>query len=84
MEISQVEDKDYIRYYVKGCVMEVEEDRTHEFKGHRDIAVEEIPPWCVDITDRNRKTRSAISRYYFYISLFILYYELFKIVSANS
>ncbi|KAG8237467.1 hypothetical protein J437_LFUL015686 [Ladona fulva] len=62
METNFLDEKKRARYYVKGSVMEVEEDRTHEFKGHRNIAVEEIPPWCVDIKDKNRKTRSAISR----------------------
>ncbi|XP_046393463.1 uncharacterized protein LOC124161217 isoform X2 [Ischnura elegans] len=50
------------RYYVTGAVMNVEEDRTHEFKGHRNIAIEEIPPWCIDATDKHRKTRNCISR----------------------
>ncbi|XP_071444344.1 uncharacterized protein [Hetaerina americana] len=50
------------RYYILDSIMNAEEDRTHEFKGHRNIAIEEIPPWCIDANDKRRKTRNCISR----------------------
>jgi hypothetical protein len=48
------------RRYIRGELVGIEEDQTHEFKGHRNISIDEIPPWC--ISDNNR-TRNAISRY---------------------
>jgi hypothetical protein len=60
------------KYYVRNEVLHIEEDQTHEFKGHRDISVYEIPPWCIN-ADENIRTRNAISRYrYQEITLFFL------------
>ena len=42
------------RYYIQGSIVPFEEDMTHEFKGHRNFAVEEIPVWA-----RERKTDGA-------------------------
>jgi len=50
------------KYYVRGEVVDIEEDQTHEFKGHRNISFEEVPPWCVNTT--GIRTRNAISRYW--------------------
>jgi hypothetical protein len=50
------------KYYVRNEVLNIEEDHTHEFKGHRNISVYEIPPWCIN-ADENIRTRNAISRY---------------------
>ncbi|XP_046550526.1 uncharacterized protein LOC124260293 [Haliotis rubra] len=48
-------------YYRQKDVVAIEEDATHEFKGHRNLAVEELPPWT-----KERKTmkasRKAVSR----------------------
>ncbi|KDR09683.1 uncharacterized protein LOC110838558 [Zootermopsis nevadensis] len=49
------------KYYRRGEVVGFEEDQTHEFKGHRNISIEEIPPWCINNSDNNR-TRNAVSR----------------------
>jgi hypothetical protein len=50
------------RYYVRGELVKFEEDQTHEFKGHRNISIREIPPWCVK-EEENFRTRNAASRY---------------------
>jgi len=50
------------RVYLRGSVLPFVEDRTHEFKGHRNLAVEELPPWCF-VPGTNRRSRRAISRY---------------------
>lgn len=60
------------KYYVRNEVLNIEEDQTHEFKGHRNISVYEIPPWCIN-ADENIRTRNAISRYWYEeITLFFL------------
>jgi len=48
-------------FYIKDTIVSFEEDETHEFKGHRNISVEEIPPWC-RIAGSNRRSRKAVSR----------------------
>ncbi|XP_013418493.1 uncharacterized protein LOC106179420 [Lingula anatina] len=48
------------RYYVKGDIVPFEEDATHEFKGHRNLSVEDVPPWAVG--PNNKRTRRAVSR----------------------
>ena len=48
--------------YLLGSVLPFGEDGTHEFKGHRNLAVEELPPWCY-VPGTNRRSRRAISRY---------------------
>ena len=50
------------RFYTKNSVVPFEEDATHEFKGHRNIAFEDIPPWCW-IPGTDRRSRKAVSRY---------------------
>jgi hypothetical protein len=58
------------KYYVRNEVLNIEEDQTHEFKGHRNISVYDIPPWCINV-EENIRTRNAISRYlYEEITLF--------------
>jgi hypothetical protein len=49
------------KYYLRGEVVGIEEDQIHEFKGHRNISIAEIPPWCIN-TSNNNRTRNAISR----------------------
>ena len=34
----------YDRVYLRHSLLPVEEDQTHEFKGHRSIAMEEVNP----------------------------------------
>jgi hypothetical protein len=51
------------KYYIRNGVVAFEEDQTHEFKGHRNISVEDVPPWCINTSD-NIRTRNAISRYW--------------------
>lgn len=48
------------RYYERKSLVTLEEDEYHEFKGHRSIAVEELPPWCFlpGSTKRSRKPAS--------------------------
>ncbi|XP_015750507.1 PREDICTED: uncharacterized protein LOC107330401 [Acropora digitifera] len=48
-------------FYVLDSVVPFEEDATHEFKGHRDIAVEELPSWCF-FPGTDRRSRKAVSR----------------------
>lgn len=49
------------RFYVLNSVVPFEEDATHEFKGHRNITAEEVPPWCY-IPGTDRRSRKAVSR----------------------
>ena len=53
------------RYYVKDMVVSFEEDSQHEFKGHRNLAVEELPPWCF-IPGTDRRSRRGASRYFIF------------------
>ena len=48
------------RYYERKSLVTLEEDEYHEFKGHRSIAVEELPPSCFlpGSTKRSRKPAS--------------------------
>ncbi|XP_048254713.1 uncharacterized protein LOC124142586 isoform X1 [Haliotis rufescens] len=48
-------------YYRQGDVVAIEEDATHEFKGHRNLAIEELPPWTKE-TKTSRASRRAVSR----------------------
>ena len=50
------------RFYVLNSVVPFEEDATHEFKGHRNITAEEVPPWCY-IPGTDKRSRKAVSRY---------------------
>ena len=49
------------KVYTRGSVLPFGEDATHEFKGHRNLAVEELPPWCF-VPGTQRRSRRAISR----------------------
>lgn len=49
------------RFYIQNTVAPFEEDATHEFKGHRNLGVEDLPPWCF-IPGTDRRSRRAVSR----------------------
>ena len=49
------------RYYIRGETVPFEEDMYHEFKGHRNLCVEELPPWTKE-SKTERASRQAISR----------------------
>ncbi|XP_060589221.1 uncharacterized protein LOC132744510 [Ruditapes philippinarum] len=49
------------RYYVRNTVVPFEEDFTHEFKGHRNICVEDLPPWTQE-SKTEKASRRAVSR----------------------
>ncbi|KAK3605672.1 hypothetical protein CHS0354_013469 [Potamilus streckersoni] len=48
-------------YYVWGTTVPFEEDSCHEFKGHRNICVEELPPWTQE-SKNDKASRRAVSR----------------------
>ncbi|KAH3778764.1 uncharacterized protein LOC127844552 [Dreissena polymorpha] len=50
------------RYYIRNQLMPCEEDFTHEFKGHRNICVENLPPWTQANEKQDRASRRAVSR----------------------
>ena len=49
------------RLYVRGSVMPFGEDSRREFKGHRNLCVEELPRWCF-VRGTSRRSRRAVSR----------------------
>ncbi|XP_025084686.1 uncharacterized protein LOC112558434 isoform X2 [Pomacea canaliculata] len=49
------------KYYIRGRTLSFEEDGAHEFKGHRNLCVEEIPYFSRG-TDKVHSSRKAISR----------------------
>ena len=50
------------RFYAFNNVVDFEEDITHEFKGHRNLQVEEIPDSAFeDRINRQKKTRKPVS-----------------------
>lgn len=49
------------RYYIRGETVPFEEDMVHEFKGHRNLAVEELPPWTQE-SKTEKASRKAASR----------------------
>ena len=52
-----------IRYYVKESHVPFDEDATHEFKGHKNLGEEDLPPWIfIEGGGRSRRTRGPISR----------------------
>lgn len=51
-----------LQYYIRDSVVPFEEDMYHEFKGHRNLSVEELPPWTKE-TNKDRASRRAVSRY---------------------
>ena len=51
------------KYYILNNKVSFEEDGTHEFKGHKNISVEEIPAWrIVDASGCEKQTRTSVSR----------------------
>lgn len=49
------------RFYIRKSLVKIEEDEYNEFKGHRNFAVEELPPWCFH-KNTARRSRKAASR----------------------
>merc|ERR1711962_295871 len=49
------------RFYIKKSLVSIEEDEYNEFKGHRSISIEELPPWCFQ-PNSDRRTRKPVSR----------------------
>eukprot|EP00117_Sycon_ciliatum_P014824 scpid61177/ scgid14925/ len=61
MDVSIAES----RFYVYNERMGIEEDHCHEFKGHRNVSVEELPPWSFikgRSGDKLHRSRRAVSR----------------------
>ena len=54
------------RYYVSGETVPFEEDSTHEFKGHRNLTQEDIPPKA---KAGGVRSRAPVSRYICSISI---------------
>ncbi|ESO98238.1 hypothetical protein LOTGIDRAFT_159033 [Lottia gigantea] len=50
------------RYYIRGNIVPFEEDASHEFKGHRNLCVEELPPWTQVNSRTEKASRKAVSR----------------------
>ncbi|CAH1792835.1 unnamed protein product [Owenia fusiformis] len=50
------------RYYVKHSIVPFEEDATHEFKGHANICIEDIPNYCVNAGASSKRSRQPISK----------------------
>ena len=50
------------RFYVKNSMVDFEEDDTHEFKGHRNLSIEELPSRCY-FPGTERRSRKSVSRY---------------------
>lgn len=48
-------------HYERKALVPFEEDEYHEFKGHRSLAIEELPPWCYH-PQSTRRSRKAASR----------------------
>ncbi|XP_063441186.1 uncharacterized protein LOC134721860 [Mytilus trossulus] len=48
-------------YYIRNSEVPFEEDMFNEFKGHRNLAVEELPPWTQEST-KDKASRRAVSR----------------------
>lgn len=61
-------------YYIRNSEVPFEEDMFNEFKGHRNLAVEELPPWTQEST-KEKASRRAVSRFVFCIG-----YQNFKIL----
>lgn len=59
---SPQERKKGVEYYEKYSVIPFEEDPLHEFKGHRNLAVEELPPSSQVHARQEKATRKAASR----------------------
>ena len=49
-------------FYKLGEVLPFSEDKTHEFKAHKNVCVEDLPKWAF-VKGTTRRTRKAISRF---------------------
>lgn len=49
-------------YYEKLSKLPCEEDMTHEFKGHRNFCIEELPKWAL-ASKTEKASRKPISRW---------------------
>ena len=48
-------------YYVQESELPVREDRHNEFKGHKNVAEKDVPPWC-KIPYSRRSSQTAASK----------------------
>ena len=48
-------------YYVYESQLSVREDRHNEFKGHKNIAEKDVPPWC-KIPNSTRSSQTGASK----------------------
>ncbi|KAK6185162.1 hypothetical protein SNE40_007455 [Patella caerulea] len=48
-------------YYIRGSIVPFEEDAMHEFKGHRNLTIEELPPWTQE-SKTEKSSRKSVSR----------------------
>lgn len=54
-----------LRYYIRDSVVFFEEDMYYEFKGYRNLFVEELFFWIKELSDgRERVFRRVVFRYY--------------------
>lgn len=62
-----------LRYYIRDSVVFFEEDMYYEFKGYRNLFVEELFFWIKELSDgRERVFRRAVFRYMYYkVGVFI-------------
>ena len=49
------------RFYERNSLIDVEENEYNEFKGHRSISVEDLPPWSFE-PGTGKTTKKAVSR----------------------
>ncbi|XP_014786216.1 uncharacterized protein LOC106880676 isoform X1 [Octopus bimaculoides] len=56
--LSQIMNE-YVDFYWENNMIPFEEDSRHEFKCHRNLSVEELPPWT---QENQKRTRRSISR----------------------
>ena len=49
-------------FYKLGEVLPFSEDKTHEFKAHKNVCVEDLPKWAF-VKGTTRRTRKAILRF---------------------
>ncbi|XP_052815539.1 uncharacterized protein LOC128242431 [Mya arenaria] len=50
------------KFYVRNQLVDCEEDFTHEFKGHKNICREDLPPWTQEKGNTDKASRRAVSR----------------------
>ena len=61
IEIAELVKQAMAKFYRLGEVLPFTEDRTHEFKAHTNLCVEDLPKWCF-IPGTLHRTRRAVSR----------------------